>query len=154
MVWTGAAGSAIRGFDYHSEMAPGAQERRHMWPGVLESFPPSLADCPLLDSEEGVENLTFCYWWFSGGPWNRGDVEFPAKTDTDPDGSWHLLRNISSDKEAMRFLHDTYGGHFSDDVIDDFARPRILQGMLQTLDLDRPLDKVIDEFTSLGYSVS
>jgi hypothetical protein len=151
LVWTGPAGSVVRGFDYHSEMAPGTQRRRSVWPGVLDHFPPSLADCPHLDIAEGVENVTFCYWWFSGGPWMRGPVTFPSKTDTDPDGSWHLLRTVSSDKEALRFLDEEYGSHFSDDILDDFARPRVLHGMLQTLPLDRPLDNVVDELNSRGY---
>lgn len=153
LVWTAVAGSAIRGYDHHSDMAPYAGEHRRVWPGVLDGFPPSLADCPRLEVEEGVENITFCYWWFSGGPWNRGDVVFPKKTDTDPDGSWHLLRSVSSDKEALRFLGDRYGGHFSDGILDDFARPRIFPGMLQTLALDRPLDDVTAELEHLGYLV-
>lgn len=152
-VWTAVAGSAIKGYDHHSDMAPDAQEPRRVWPGVVDSFPPSLADCPPLDVVDGVENVTFCYWWFSGGPWNHGSVDFPSKTDTDPDGSWHLLRTISSDKEALRFLGDRYGAHFSDDILDDFARPRIFEGMLQMLPLDRPLDEVTAELEQLGYLV-
>lgn len=153
LVWTAVAGSVIRGYDHHSVMAPAARDDGRVWPGVLDSFPPSLADCPSLDVVDGVENITFCYWWFSGGPWNRGSVVFPSKTDTDPDGSWHLLRSVSSDKEAMRFLEDRYGGHFSEELLDDFARPRIFEGMLQMLPLDRPLDQVTSELEALGYLV-
>ena len=153
MVWTGNAGSVVRGFDYQSDMAPAARDRPAIWPRLLDGFPPSLADGPKLDSHEDVENVTFCYWWFGGGPCNRGVFDFPDKTDTDPDGSWHLLRTVSSDKEALRFLGDTYGGHFSDDILDHFARPRVFQGMLQTLDLDRSLDRVMEDLTDAGYVV-
>lgn len=153
MIWTGTPGSVVRGYDPHSEMAPEARDPRTVWPGVLDRYPPSLADCPRLDVVEGVENISFCYWWFSGGPWNRGQIRFPDRTDTDPDGSWHLLRTLSSDKEALRFLSDTYGEHFSDDVLDDFARPRIYPGMLQMLPLDRSLDAVLGELSDLGYTV-
>lgn len=153
LVWSSTPGSVIRGYDHLSDMAPSSRQPRSVWPGVLDTYPPSLADCPRLDEEDGVENITFCYWWFSGGPWNRGPVEFPVRSDTDPDGSWHLLRTVSSDKEALRFLTDTYGGHFPDDVLDDFARPRVLPGMLQTLPIDRPLEAVVEELTGIGYTV-
>ena len=96
----------------------------------------------------------FCYWWFSGGPWTRGPVEFPTKTDTDPDGSWHLLRTVSSDKEALRYLGETFGGHFHDDILDDFARPRVFMGMLQMLPLDRPIDQVTADLEGHGFFVS
>lgn len=153
MLWLGPAGSVIRGYDHHSDMAPDAQEKRRVWPGVVDHFPPSLADCPTLPETEGVENVTFVYWWFSGGPWTKGPVEFPAHTDTDPDGSWHVLRTLSSDKEALRFLGDTYGGHFSDEIIDDFARPRVFEGMIQTLPITRNLGEIMDELVSVGYLV-
>jgi hypothetical protein len=153
LVWSAVAGSVIRGYDNHSVMAPSAQDEREVWPGVTDSFPPSLADCPSLDVVDDVEDITFCYWWFSGGPWNRGRIDFPSKTDTDPDGSWHLLRTVSSDKEAIRFLDDRYGGHFSEEILDDFARPRIFEGILQTLPIDRPLEQVTSELEALGYLV-
>jgi hypothetical protein len=85
----GPNGTFIKGFAHEAPMSPWCQERRSIWPGVVDMVPTQFA-AQVEEPAFSPEETTFCIWRLTQDTsWRCGRITYPEGRD--PDGSVDLL---------------------------------------------------------------
>lgn len=155
LVWFPSADVAvIKGFGHESPMTPFKRPNNEPWPGLFEGISEGFA--PVKDMQEfPPEEVTYCLWHPTGGPWTMGSVQFPAG-EAEPDGSGVHFELLNDKPESyVQSAKDVY-----EKKVSLAAVRRVYAGKPLSWDIVSKLDKeadparVVKEATEMGYPVS
>ena len=149
-----AAGCFLRGFDHESVMSPWNNEKRTIWPGVLDQVPCEFGD-GRNEPAFHMEDTTFCIWHGTGnGGWCLGSIEFPEGKD--PDGSaWMLSFYDGKPETYCGFAQEYFETELAIDVVARvFAHEPLSPDLAAALGSTRDWQGILADAEEVGYPIS